>query len=441
MTQLPLRRPRGGSPSIGAAAAVTALFAALLWVNFQKGVWSVVQGWGRPYWWLDYSHGLVRRGLAGSLFQAVFGRRSEAGLEAPVTAIHFTACTVLAAAVLALFFGALRRRRSLSEQMLVSGVGLWGIAAQFWPTLAFNDGYMDVLVLLTAVAAASCVRARLFWPAGLLLAIGPFIHEYFAFLIPFVLAAHRPEPASDQAEFAIVPLDQSDEPVSHRRALVILALIGVVAAFLSAFAVSPEATRIALARMPISEADRTILSITSLSQSIGYALDQNTGLMTQNLGFTARNAAFFCVPSVIAVLATLMWEGRRPRAILWLRAAAALFPAAALLLAWDLSRLLVMTNFTATVLFLMTVQEAASTRVEDERPPRRGGVVPAMLGAALGVAALAYGLAPMAYVYYEPSAATLFPLRTWPARGVRTFGYERLWPGAVVRGVPAPPAR
>ena len=38
----------------------------------------------------------------------------------------------------------------------------------------------------------------------------------------------------------------------------------------------------------------------------------------------------------------------------------------------------------------------------------------------------------MAYVYYQPGPATLFPLKSWPGDGRRTFGVARLWPNAHV---------
>ncbi|CAN5332572.1 hypothetical protein BH09PSE2_BH09PSE2_26410 [soil metagenome] len=57
------------------ATFAAAILAVLLYFNFQKGLWRVVQGWGRPYWWLDYQHGLVRRGLVGQVFQVMFCRR------------------------------------------------------------------------------------------------------------------------------------------------------------------------------------------------------------------------------------------------------------------------------------------------------------------------------------------------------------------------------
>ena len=404
--------------------------------GFDKAWWSGVQGWGRPYWWLDYGHGFVRRGLAGQIFQAVLGRLPEDRLGGPVSVIHDTCSAVLAVATLYWFARALWITDG-GQRAVAFSIGLWAAAGQFWPTLAYNQGYLDSLTLAWAVCAAMAFRARQIWMAGALMATGPFIHEYFAFLVPFILASGRMqwiEQSDARSNADLLPLD---ETVEQTLPLAALALAGVsfASCALVTVAASASAARAEIAAMPLSDADKTMLATTTLTQTIGKSLNDDLALLLQNPAFTFRNFVFFLAPTVVAVIGILFWGGAPRERGRWLRAAAAVFPVAALLLAWDLSRLLVMSNLTAGLLFLMTVSEGRTA-------PQRSGRTPwvaVVAACGLSAAALAYTMAPLAYVYYEPGPATLFPLKLWPGDGRSTYGYERLWKNAHNTALPDPP--
>ena len=409
---------------------VTALCAGLLWINFDKGAWWGIQGWGRPYWWLDYSHGFVRRGLMGQLFQMRFGRLDEAAMAARVAVIHRLLCLGLAGMSLFLLVRALQAQRSAARFAVVGAVGVWLVVGDVWPTLAYNQGYLDVVVLDVAVGAALLMRRGWTAPAAVLAFIGPFIHEYFLFLTPFVLASHKSfgaPPLDDDVTGGVQSFDALPDRFAVPAGVLIVGAAALVATLIAALAPNMKASATEIASMPLSPEDREILVRTTMGQTFSQSLNGSAGLLFGNFGFVLKNFAFFLAPAAVAVAALAFW--RRPPIALgrWVRVAAALAPLAALLVAWDLSRLTVNAGLTAGLLLLMTAED-------DPGGAPEGAATPALIGAAvLGLLGAVYALAPMAYVYYPPGPTTLFPLRVWPGDGQSVPGVAFLWPGAQTR--------
>jgi hypothetical protein len=398
------------TPSIGRRIAPALWFAGLssvLAANCWKGFWEGVQGWGVPYWFVDYRDGFVRRGLAGQLFQMVFGRLSVDALTPPVLALHVLTVGALAVASAAL---AARTCAQIKGAPLLAffGFGAWVFAAQVWPSLTYNAGYLDPLVVAMAVAAALLFRSGRTIASGVLIALGPFVHEYFVFLIPFVLAAGLSEDQG-RARDRIFPIDQAPPgPPPHQ--FVVLGATGLASAALVIFASDPTASMAQIARMPLAEDAKHVLATVTFTQSVHQSIKQMLALLLQNPAYTAFNGLFFLLPTFAACAGLLFWRSRPSRTNL-LQAAAGLFPVAALLVAWDLSRLLVLANITAGFLFLL----AARSRVETapvpstSAPVRRAGSVAAVISIVL---AIGYGGLPLIYAYFQPGPVLFrYPLK------------------------------
>ncbi len=385
-------RPRVFWASLFWFVTLSSVLAANCW----KGFWSGVQGWGLPYWFIDYHDGFVRRGLAGQLFQMIFGRRPIDGLTKPVLTIHLISigAVVMTSALLAAKTAARVTRVNL---LTFFGFATWVFAAQVWPTLTYNVGYLDALVIVIAVAAA-----LLFWSGrvvetGVLIVAGTFIHEYFVFLVPFVLAAGLPEEHS-WAQEELLPIDHVF-PGPPARTFALLGAIGLVSAGLVTFASSPAASLAQIARMPLSAEVKHILATVTFTQSMGQSINQMLELLFRNPGFTVFNGLFFLLPAFAASAGLLFWRSRPNRTNV-LQVAAGLFPVLALLVAWDLSRLLVMADLTAGFLFLLAAQRRVG-QAPVQTATRGGCAGPVAAGVSI-VAALIYGGLPLIYAYFQP---------------------------------------
>jgi hypothetical protein len=410
--------------TVQSAQARPRFFVALPWflalstillLDCSKGFWKGVQGWGVPYWFIDYHNGFVRRGLVGQLFQMVFGRLSVDRLTAPVMAINLAA---IGALVLA---SALVAARTVAQIRLKHTLGYfafaaWVFAAQVWPTLTYNVGYLDVLVVLIATAAALLFRSGRIVETGVLIALGPFVHEYFVFLVPFVLTAGLPE-IPDPAPGEEWPLDYV-RPGPSNRTLLLLGGVGLISGAVVTLSVNAAATISQIERMPVTADMKHVLETVSFTQSMGQSFNQMMDLLFRDPGYTAFNALFFLLPAFAACIGLLFWRARPNRLRVW-KVVAGLFPVLALLLAWDLSRLLVLADFTAGFLFLL----AAASRAAQPSvvPPARatGWMGPALAAVSI-IAAVGYAGLPFIYAYFEPGPALFrYPIAIDQSRPVQ----------------------
>jgi hypothetical protein len=372
-------------------AALSSVLAANCW----KGFWPGVQGWGLPYWFVDYHDGFVRRGLAGQLFQMTFGRLPIEGLTTPVLTIHLISigAVVLASAVLAAKTAAQTARVNL---VTFFGFATWVFVAQVWPTLTYNVGYLDPLVIVIAVAAALLFRSGRVVETGVLIVAGTLIHEYFVFLLPFVLAAGLPEDHGRAQEE--LPAMDHVAPGPPLRIFAVLGAVGLVSAGLVTFASSPAASLAQVARMPLSADVKQILATVTFTQSIGQSVGQMRDLLFRDPGYTAFNGLFFLLPAFAASAGLMFWRSR-PNLTNVLQVAAGLFPVMALWVAWDLSRLLVMADLTTGFLFLLAARHRVQAPVQTPTSGGRAGLVAAFVSV---VVALIYGGLPLIYAYFPP---------------------------------------
>ncbi len=375
-----------------ATAAWAAAIALVLLLNAYKGAIGDIQIWGWPYWLVSYQDGLIRRGLAGEVFHLLFGKPGLQALHGPILVQHWLFIMAIAAAA-ATMAGQILARLELRSGLAFLGFAAWFFASQCWPTLAFNTGYMDPVVMALAVGAALCLRAGWIAPAAVLMIIGPFVHEYFMFFLPFILAAPLAGPADPDM---VTPLDQ-DPGGPSRLSLLVVAGLCVLAAGVSTFAADPEATASQINQMPQPQVVRDMLLSTTLTQGFGQAFSHMAEQWTIMSARNLWNLSFFMLPALVCSAGILFWRAR-PTMTAWLQVLAGLFPVLALLLAWDLSRLLVASNVTCGLLFLFAAQRRSAS-------PRPTDGASAWLGALSTAAAAAYSLLPFIYTYFPPAPA------------------------------------
>lgn len=386
-------RPHNGVPwptrGFSASAAVGTVWAlgAALFLAFQyrKGAITDVQGWGLVYWWLDYGDGMVRRGLIGQLFQSGFGVLSREALYRPVMFLHVGTFIFLAGVAVALS-SLIVARLDWRGRLSFAAVAAWVFAGQFWPTVAYNLGYLDVYIVALALAAALLLMRGWIIPAGLLMAAGPFAHEYFVFLTPFILAcAWRPD---------------ADRPGQvSGRSLVMLGLVVLASSAAVILLSRPPATVAQLAQMPLPADQKKVLAEVTMGQGVVPMLARMLDLMRQHFGRLVGHGLFFLTPTLVATAGILLWRAPKRTPVLWLRAAAGLFPISTLLIAWDLSRLLCMSGFTAGMLFLVAAWDRTGER-RSSLDPASASRTPLIVGAASLVLAALYGLTPLTYTYF-----------------------------------------
>src|ERR1043165_1257287 len=109
-----------------------------------KGFQSEVGVWGEPYWLINYSHGLVRRGLMGEIFSLFYEPSNIPRIRSAILALHWTACLLL---VVSIWDWA----RSLASNNMRGLFAVFG-ASQFLPTMGYLPGFLDPYIFLCLIA-------------------------------------------------------------------------------------------------------------------------------------------------------------------------------------------------------------------------------------------------------------------------------------------------
>ncbi|QTL03723.1 hypothetical protein J5J86_23865 [Aquabacter sp. L1I39] len=369
------------------------LFGLLVWFDVLKGWRGVIQGWGLPYWYVSYGDGLVRRGLAGEMVHRLYGTVSEAILTRPVLIFH-GACLVILGAIFCALAATVMARLQGRAQIVFLGLALWVFTAQGWALVSYNAGYLDSPVLLLATLAALLLWTGRPLLAAIPIAVGPLVHEFSVFLLPMALAAGL-LPGTPPDRRKTVPL----------WGLAALGALGVGIAVAVTLLADPAATVAQINRMPLSAEMKQALIQTQFGQGVRQAFF----IMLDHFGraplYDVGNFAFFLLPTVMACLGLLFWRARPG----WRNVAlalAGLAPVSVLLIAWDLSRLLTISNFSAGLLFLLAAEQRSRAPCPGVAPLKRAA------SGLLAAAAVLYGLLPGIYAYFPPGPVTLlYPLK------------------------------
>lgn len=185
-------QPPGAPPRrrTGVAAAVVGAYWAVALLSFLRGYDPGLPPYGTYPWGVTYEFGFIKRGLAGTVFQLLTGGQGVDGQVPTIVALHLV--TSVALVVLSgLWLGRIvRRQDSWAGVALLAAVAALFATSQFLPTLGFLPGYVDGVMLVLVLACGGLIAAgRTGWAVALG-AVGPLLHESFAFYwIPLAVAA------------------------------------------------------------------------------------------------------------------------------------------------------------------------------------------------------------------------------------------------------------
>lgn len=363
--------------AVGALLLVAALASAY------RGFDASIRRWGAPNIYLNYSHGLVRRGFVGEVYRL-------AGL--PATPAAFSGgCWLAMLGVIVLSVVLALRARHLHPATVVLLV-----ASQFLPTMAFNNGYLDVYIFVLVLLLYAAV-ARGWWVAAAVLSfVGPLVHEEFVFfLVPL----------------GLVLLLRWRRGLPVRPHVSALAAAAVTTAAVVLFD-SPAAGAQLMAESPLPRSVADAMVSDQLGQTLLPSLTFMTHFWALTWRFALPLGAFMVLPALLMLALNLRRVVRAP----WI--ASALSPLLMLLLAWDLSRIVVMACFLTFVVLCVSESPWMSPT---PLPTASAGLTGVMVGALL---AFAYYSVPALYAY--PSYGYL--LTSWNTYVERLINQPQVWP-------------
>jgi len=362
-----LRTVRWLALGIGLVTALAGIGVAL------RGWQHTAALWGLPFWQVTYGDGFIRRALVGTIFQGLAGGSSAATQARTVVTVAHILLFVLILAFAAWLAVLTARATSPTHALALGLVALPIIGSSLFPTMAFTPGYLDVVMLLFALGSAALLARGWIVPAGAVAAIAPFVHEMFMYLwLPLAVLG-----------WAILRRQGQRRP----RWLDLAALAApFVTGLIVVAASSASDARQEIAQQATGSA---AFKLTLLQQQFGQTLSSALTRMGHIQGAywwpTEPFALlYFCWPAALAVVLYMYW--RRELLGGWARAAlvlALVCPWLMLAVAWDLSRLIVLSN--ALVLIVVLALETGIVR---EPFPRVGAAGLALLAGA-GVLAIA----------------------------------------------------
>jgi len=345
-----------------------------------RGMHPAVMTWGRAFWEVTYQSGFIRRGLVGSMFQALYGGLAfdqQTQLIIEISMMLVLAVLLATAAWLALLVARAPSRSHAARLVLIS---LPIVGSSLFSTLVFETGYLDVILVLAALSSAALFARGWLWPGVVLAAAAPFVHELFVFLwVPVALFGA-----------SVFLTDRS------RRARFIAAgalALPFISAAIVIWGSSPAATRREITLHVVGPA---AYKAGLLNVQFGQSLQSSFHAMSHLQAaywWPAEpvDILYFCWPAIVALAMYMTWRWH----VLdwWARAAligALLGPWATLAVAWDVSRLLLLANAMTLIVVL-----GIETRVETHALPRAR---PAWIATFVGLTVLAVSL-PFVYAW------------------------------------------
>jgi hypothetical protein len=366
-----------GDPSseLAATLAMAVLFIAVCFISYVRGLNYSVQPWGTPYFYLNYSEGIVKRGLIGSLFSP-FAQGDS--LDAAIVFSHWALSVLL---VLTLWAGC-RRTFPGTRNGLAIALLLLFACSQFLPTLAYNTGYLDVYVFVLYAWAGVAIANE--YPVAVVILgfVSPFVHELSIFLwaslLPALVRAARTE--SSLAKSRLYWLGAA-APLASMLLLQIAHSAPAVAKLLGDAPLSPD----------IAEGMQTV----QLGQTTLSALGAMVHHWSHHWRYAVPLVAFFALPTIgiIGLYSHARALCRRDTLILL---GSALVPLALLGLAWDLSRIVVMSQLTAVTVVMIWESRLRREALKcDDDAPRMSPLI--------AVLCVLYACCPLVYSYFEYS--------------------------------------
>ncbi len=360
-------RPWGLALGAGAVAALATLHTASVFDEFR-----LVAGLHR--WLMTYAEGFHRRGLVGTLFQAVAGDESRDTQVALASQVSTAGLYLWLAGALALLVFAAARVRDRAVMALTLAFGAFAFLNPMWTTRAHDNGYLDWLVGLAVTGALAAFVLRRPLVAGALAAVG--IVAYWGTLFVWLplgfLGTCLLLRDAGGRENAQETIPAPGCAMDRRRAIAALAL-PPAAALLAALFHDNEA---AIAQLQRIGGQANIIEET-FSGIWPAVLQQAERVQTNGRAMLGIATVFLLPPALCAAFWTcaLRRLGRSLLQPAWLDAAAAvlatLAPVSFLVVAFDMSRLMAWTYF---AFFAVMVVWLAFARPVPEA--RRGGAWP-----------------------------------------------------------------
>jgi hypothetical protein len=377
MPEPALTRARPVTPDYRTArlrAAGIALVLAAVGVGAALRGWEHKPAlWGLPLWQVTYDDGFIRRGLVGAIFQGLGGGLSAAAQARAVVTIAHVLLLVLVL-TFAVWIGLLAARATSTMHALALGLlALPIVGSSLFPTMAFTPGYLDVVMLIFALGSAALLARGWILAAGVIAAIAPFIHEMFVVLwVPLAVLG-----------WAVLCRRGDRRPGLQ-------AILGLAAPFVTTLVVvtasSASAARVEIARHVTGTSTfKLTLLHQQFTQTLSSTLSRMDHIQRAYWWPTEPFALlYFCWPAVLAAALYVTW--RRAQLDRWARASlvlAVVCPWLMLIVAWDLSRLIVLSNALVLIVILGLETGIVGEPFGRIRPAALGGL------AAAGVVALA----------------------------------------------------
>ncbi len=384
-------RPRDSSIPNWAPAAAAGVVVALGVLAGLRGVHPAVMTWGRAFWEVSYQSGLIRRGLAGTIFQLFYGRLTFSQQSPMIIEITVSATLALLVAVAVWLALLVQRAPNGSHALRLVLISLPIVGSSLFATLVFETGYLDVFLLLIALVSAALLTRGWLWSAVVIAAVAPFIHELFIFLwVPVALFGAHVFMGGRNARSKSVVASALLLPVASAAVVIWGSSSAAISREIRLHVVGSAAYKAGLLHVQFGQSVHSSLQAASHLQATHWWPAEPVDIL------------YFCWPAIVAVAVYMWWRW----SILdwWARAALAsalLSPWATLAVAWDLSRLILLANAMSLILIF-----AIETRLKGRALPRAR---PAWIAAFAGLTALALSL-PFVYAW--------FPTATQYSRGL-----------------------
>lgn len=338
---------RVSQPAI-ARSAYLVLWVILVAWSYCKANITVSQVWGKFFWLIDYSNGFIKRGLAGTVFHS-FGLTldnfSWIELETFIVAFHGVATVLIVVLLIKIQYDLFLKPSSLIHQpntLLLCSCWLVFACTQFWSTLAYNTGFVDIYLLLAYIYCFYLFDKQSYLPAAIIGSLMMLLHEGFLHLWISIVAA-----------FTLVPFIRTRH--INRRAL-ILSLLPILVLVLTLLFHNQAAATAEINSIPdevIDQGSKKFLIQYSLGQTLLLSLRTTLVVWHDYIGEAILSLIYYTWPSFLTMvsiplmLKNIKITSRTIAAVLLVSS----LPLSITLVAVDLSRFLVWFNLT-TILFL-----------------------------------------------------------------------------------------
>ena len=386
-------------PPLWFAPASAGLVLAIGVLVGLRGFSETILAWGRPFWQVTYRSGLIRRGLVGSIFQGVYGGLPSSTQTMLIIQISLLVVLALLAGFATWLAILVAGARTRSHALRLTLLSLPIIGSALFPMLVFTVGYLDGILLLFAFSCTVLLARGHLWPAVCLASVAPFVHELFLCLwIPIAI-------------FGYSALLRRGGTRTWRILLPALLVPFVSSAVVVLFSSRAATSRELALHVTGTTNFRAKLLREEFGQSIGFALRRMEPLHSRYWWPTEVAAlGYYCWPAILAAVLYMFWRWE----VLdrWAKAAlvlAILSPWASLMVAWDLSRLILLAN----ALVLMVILGLETGLIDEPFGQLRHATVGGLCAATAFAVAL-----PFMYVYFDrgyylnngPLRWTLMPL-------------------------------